>query len=501
MERFHLKNENQKNNHQDFFKCPKKQSSFKNLILASNRKNIQLFKYLQYKQERENTKKKSNSKENSTTSYVKATNLPSINANNATNGIKKPLETMSNYTNVRDLKNTNSKEKEDIISQLLHEKDELDIKNRELMLLRNYYQKLQENNLTYKVIIEKILKIDNGTEIDNANIDSFKNKKGFNSPRAVGLRKIYDLKKQLLNFDKTIDEKNKLLEETKKEKKTKNFINLNKLLIEKNYELENLVLNSKELQYFHNDMDNRVDFLNHSIVKFKENIVNLKNKLKKNKQEIKDIEKEIQNSIKEKEDIQINIETLEKDVKIIEEHKNKNKEIIQQLKTEYENNQEIDKEKQIINNNLEEYIKLENNIVYILEKNSRKINLLQNENKDFQTDIEKIKKEKKNLKDNIKENHKNKQILKNYKKKIKELKEEIEKNKEDEKLLILKREKENERIKKEIEEFEKAKLNLLKKIEELNKELNLKIKLNNKKEEELNQKNQEYVDIKKCMNN
>ena len=32
-----------------------------------------------------------------------------------------------------------------------------------------------------------------------------------------------NLKKQLLNFDKTIDEKNKLLEETKKEKKNKKF--------------------------------------------------------------------------------------------------------------------------------------------------------------------------------------------------------------------------------------------------------------------------------------
>ena len=504
MERFLFENENQKINHHELFNGPKRQSSFKNLILSSTKKNTVLYKYLKYKKEKENLKRKANSKEqneNSTSLYVKATNLPTINLNNATNGLKRPLETITNYNNVRDLERTHSKEKEDIISELLHEKEKLDLKNRELIELNNYYQKLENSNITCKVIIEIILKIENKKGPDEESKDSYKDIKCLNSPSSTGLRKIFDLKKQLLNFDKIIEQKNNILDQTKNENKAKNFINLNKLLIEKNSELENLVLNGKELQYFHNNMDNRVDFLNYSIVKYKENIHNLKIKLKKNKKEIKYIENEIQIYVKQKEDILMFIEKLEKEIKTIEEHKNKNKEIIQQLKTEFENNQETNNEKKEIISNLEEVSKLENNIIYILEKNKTKINLLRNENKEFEDDIEIIKKENKKLNENIRENKKNKQIFKYYEKEIKGLKEEIERNENEEKKMKLKKEKENERIKKEIEEFEKAKNNLIKKIEELNKELTLKIELNNKKEKELNKANQEYLDIKKNIRN
>lgn len=501
MEKLNYRNENQKNNNLETFNTPKRRGSYKNLILGSCRRKTAFLKYLQYRSEKFQ-KRKATSKEQNSTSYIKAKNFPSINLNIISNRDKKQMETISYYNKVRDFEQTPRKEKEDIISELLHEKNESDIKNLELIELKNYYKKLQDNNLTYKIIIEKLLNIDTPNSEDDNNKDINREIKSINNiPKSIGQRKINDLKKLILNFDKTIEEKNKILYQAKQEEKAKNFINLNKLLINKNYELENLVSNSKELQYFQNDMDNRVDFFNYSIIKFKDNSHQLKRKLKKNNQEIKINEEEIENYIKEKEELIINVEKLEKEVKNIEEDNKRNKDKIQKLKIEYEKKQEINKEKVKIKNNLEEFNKLESNIKKILEKNDRKINFLEKENKEFIKDLDIIEKKKKDLNEIIKQNNKNRKIIKIYEKEIKELKEEIEKNRNVEKELIIVKEKENERIRKEIEEFEKARIGLLNKIEELNKELSLKIKLNNKKEEELNQTNKEYVDAREKKNN
>ena len=496
MEKYHFKNENRKNNQLEIFRTPKRQRSFKNLLFNRKEEKTAFLKYLQYRQEKSSRNRKAASKEQKSSSYKKSKNFPSININIMSNK-KKQMETISYYG---DYENNYRIEKEKIISQLLKEKTELDIKNRELIGLTNYYQKLQNSNLTFKIIIEKILNINNEIiEDDDNNKDkdiikdiNIKN----NNPKSIGERKINDLKKQIINVNKTIDEKNKLLEQTKKEEKIRNFIHLNKLLIEKNFELENLVSNGKELQYFHKDMDNKYDFLNYSIIKYKENIYSLKFKLKKNKKEIKFIENEIQNYLKEKEDIKINIEKLEKEIKNMEEEKIKNKEIIEKLKIEYENGQDMYKEKERDNYNLEEYNKLENNIIKIIDKNNNKIAMIKKENKNLENDIEKLHQENGGLIENVKLNLKNKQMIKMLEKDIKELKETIDKNKNEEKQLIITKKVEKEKIKKEIEEFEKAKIGLINKINELTKELSMKIKINNEKEEELNQKNQDYIDIK-----
>ena len=154
------------------------------------------------------------------------------------------------------------------------------------------------------------------------------------------------------------------------------------------------------------------------------------------------------------------------------------------------------KEKERDNYNLEEYNKLENNIIKIIDKNNNKIAMIKKENKNLENDIEKLHQENGGLIENVKLNLKNKQMIKMLEKDIKELKETIDKNKNEEKQLIITKKGEKEKIKKEIEEFEKAKIGLINKINELTKELSMKIKINNEKEEELNQKNQEYIDIK-----
>lgn len=490
-----IKNENQKNNNLDSYIYPKRQNSFKHLIFGSNMKKTALLKYLLNKNENILNNRKATSKEKNSTLYIKSKNLPSINLNTITNTNKKPLETYSFYNNINDVPQLELNEKENIISQLLKEKTEFDIKNKELIELKKTYKNLQDKNLTYKLIIEKILNIESeigDNDIYNEN-EIYKDIKNINKNKksSIGEKKIIDLKKQIINYNKAIEEKDKLINESKKEKSTINFMNINKLINEKNFELENLILDGKQLQYYHNDMDKKYDFINYSIKKFKININDLKYQLKKNNQDIKYNESIIESYLKEKEEINKKIEKLEKDVRRIEEDKIKNKNIIKELNIDLKDKKDINKEKEDIYNKIEYYNKQEKIIKNITEKNNNKIILLQKENNELKNDILIKDIENKNLSENIKQNLKNRQNVKIYEKEIKQLKEEIEKNK----ILKIKQDEENKRINKEIEEFEKAKIGLINKINELNKELNLKIQLNIVKEKELNLTNKEYVDV------
>ena len=461
-----------------------------------NKKKVSILQFLFNKQDKALSTRKVHSREKDSTFYTKANHLPPLNLNTVKNSPKKQLQTI-NYESAYEIPQPDINEKENVISQLLSEKNEKNIKKKELNDLRKKYKKLKDNNLTYKVIIEKILNIeDDGVEDDEMNNnDIYKEIKKINK-KDKGV--INALKRQILDYDKSIEEKNKILEETKKEERINNFININKLINEKNRELESLVVGSQELQYFQNDMDNRVDSLISSIKKYKESSSNLKDKLKINEKDISFNESIIQENIKEKEDIKNKIEKLEKERKKLEDEKMKRKEIIKGLVTEYDNIIEYQKEKEKIENNIKDLYKLENNIKKTLEKNETKIILLKKNNNSLQNELSITEKDKKYSSDNIKQNIKIKEDIKKYEKEIKQMKEEIEKNKLIEKKLILQKEQEDKRIKKEIEEFEKARINLLNKIIELNKELTERTNLNIKKEEELSRTNKEYDSISKA---
>lgn len=502
MDRKSFISENQKNNQFDsnlkFNKLKKRQFSIEKLAINTkiNKKKVSILQFLFNKQDKALSTRKVHSREKDSTFYTKANHLPPLNLNTVKNSPKKQLQTI-NYESAYDIPQPDINEKENVISQLLSEKNEKNIKKKELNDLRKKYKKLKDNNLTYKVIIEKILNIeDDGVEDDEMNNnDIYKEIKKINK-KDKGV--INALKRQILDYDKSIEEKNKILEETKKEERINNFININKLINEKNRELESLVVGSQELQYFQNDMDNRVDFLISSIKKYKESSSNLKDKLKINEKDISFNESIIQENIKEKEDIKNKIEKLEKERKKLEDEKMKRKEIIKGLVTEYDKIIEYQKEKEKIENNIKDLYKLENNIKKTLEKNETKIILLKKNNNSLQNELSITEKDKKYSSDNIKQNIKIKEDIKKYEKEIKQMKEEIEKNKLIEKKLIIQKEQEDKRIKKEIEEFEKARINLLNKIIELNKELTERTNLNIKKEEELSRTNKEYDNISKA---
>jgi len=501
MDRKSFISENQKNNQFEsnlkFNKLKKRQFSIEKLAINTkiNKNKVSILQFLFNKQEKALSSRKVHSREKSSTFYTKASNLPPLNLNTVKNSPKKQMQTI-NYESTYDIPQADINEKENVILQLLSEKNDKNLKKKELIELRKKYKKLKDNNLTYKVIIEKILNIeDDGVEDDEINNnDIYKEVKKINK-KDKGI--INALKRQILDYDKSIEEKNKILEETKKEERINNFININKLINEKNRELECLVVGSQELQYFQNDMDNRVDFLISSIKKYKESSNNLKDKLKINEKDISFNESIIKENIKEKEDIKNKIERLEKERKKLEEEKMKRKEIIKELVNKYDKNIEYQKEKEKIENNIKDLYKQENNVKKILEKNEIKINLLKKNNNSLQNELSITENNKKFSSENIKQNIKIKEDIKKYEKKIKQMKEEIEKNKLIEKKLILQQEEEDKRIKREIEEFEKARISLLNKIIELNKELTERTNLNIKKEEELSKTNKEYDNLSK----
>ena len=246
MDRKSFISENQKNNQFDsnlkFNKLKKRQFSIEKLAINTkiNKKKVSILQFLFNKQDKALSTRKVHSREKDSTFYTKANHLPPLNLNTVKNSPKKQLQTI-NYESAYEIPQPDINEKENVISQLLSEKNEKNKKKKELNDLRKKYKKLKDNNLTYKVKIEKILNIeDDGVEDDEMNNnDIYKEIKKINK-KDKGV--INALKRQILDYDKSIEEKNKILEETKKEERINNFININKLINEKNRELESLVV-------------------------------------------------------------------------------------------------------------------------------------------------------------------------------------------------------------------------------------------------------------------
>ena len=181
-----------------------------------------------------------------------------------------------------EIQNKEPNELEKIIEQLLKLKDDTEQINQEQYLLNNYIYKLEDNNLSYKTIIEKLLENEDGNIDHNENTGKYYKKiKNFPNEKKVSL-----LKLQIENYNKNIVKQNEVLIEEKNEKRIINFMNINKLINNKNKELEELILESNKLQNLYNDIYNKVDFLNYYIKKYKDNNFNLKIKIemkKKNK--------------------------------------------------------------------------------------------------------------------------------------------------------------------------------------------------------------------------
>ena len=481
MEKYHLK-EDQKNNHIE--PINKKKSNSIDKINIKNR--LEYSKRLQRKHFINIHKLFSKEKKYSITNG-RDTLYPKFNINMSKNNSIRLKQTGNSY--IYTIPKEDQTEKEKIITQIFRIEDEINKKDEELNEYKDFYKQLQDNNLTFKAIIERLLNIEESIPDNNENIKEEINIK------KVDDKKINRLKLQIINYDKDIQEKEKFLDKTKNKKKINNFININKLLNEKNRELESLVSKGQAFQYSQHEMDKRIDFYFTSIKSYRESYNKLKDKLRINQKELKFSENEIEHNEQEIEDYYNKIFKLEDELKILEEYNYKKKEEIDKIKEEYNNITEIKNEKEIIDKDLDNINNKVYNIKKILEKNNRNIIRIKYENEELENDISILREENNKLNEKSKQNQKGKQNIKNYEKEIKQMKEEINKNK----LIlqkILTKEKENkEKIKKEIEEFEKAKIGLINKINELTKELNEKTEENNIKEEELTKANQEYNNV------
>ena len=409
--------------------------------------------------------------------------FPLFNLNISKNNILKPKQFGNSY--IYTIPKEDQVEKENIISEIFRIEDQIKEKNEELNEYKEFYKQLQENNLTFKAIIERILNIDdNETQMNNENK---KEEKGKKEPKIINR-----LKLEIINYDKNIEKKEKVLDKTKNKKKINSFLNMNKLIDEKNRELENLVNGGQKLQYSQKEMDKKIDFYFDEIKNYREKYNKLTDKLKINEKEIKYNINEIEHKENEVVDYYVKLDKLEEELKIIEENNIDKKEKVEKITEEYNNEKEIIKEKEIIDKELENVYNKFYSIKKIIEKNNRNITRIKNENEEFEKDINILKTENNILNEKVKESQKGKQSFNIWEKNIKQMKKERDKNK----LIyenVLKKEKEDKkRIQKEIEEFEKAKINLINKINELTCELREKTKENNIKEEELTKANEEY---------
>ena len=156
-------NENQKSN--------KKESKIRILIKNPNSsgrlyvsKNMKISNLLKQKIKFLNNNKKILPKEKSLASYQKRSNLPIININNI-DSCKKKLSTIKSYETLKD-----QGLKEKVIVELDNQQNDIDAQNQQLNNLQSLYNKLQDNNLTYKIVMEKILDLEEKEKEINDNI-------------------------------------------------------------------------------------------------------------------------------------------------------------------------------------------------------------------------------------------------------------------------------------------------------------------------------------------
>ena len=233
------------NTHKKIKELQKKENSLGKICFG---KKFKIPKYFFNKNLKILIHKKTVKKEKISTSYKKIKNFPLINLQ--TEKLDKrnlfPINSSSTY----DIQNDTGHDKERIIMDLFSLKNDINEKNVKLTMLKNSYSTLQDNNLTNKIIMEKILDIENDDNFKNDSKNEIKTyrKETKSERKSLGDTKIRFLKSQIIDYEKTIRKQKSILNSTKKNKRIISFVNINKLINEKNEKLEKLKINSENLQ-------------------------------------------------------------------------------------------------------------------------------------------------------------------------------------------------------------------------------------------------------------
>ena len=375
-------------------------------------------------------------------------------------------------------------EKEKLITQLIISKKDMDKINNEFKEYKDFYHKLEESNMTFKVIMEKILKIrysDNDENNNEYQIISNKKKD----------KKLDPFKKQISEYEKDIEIQEKLLFEAKRDKKINDFYELNQSLKEINNELENLILKYKNLQITNHKKQEEINYYYNEIINLREESYKMKEKIKLNEILKNNLDDEIYKIEDEKDQTVKNLNSLiEESINVEVNNENKKNES-KKFSKEYEKIQDIKKEKEKDENELFNITNKIDNMKKTIEKNNNKINLLNYDNDEMENDIYIMQSEN----DKLNEKFKLEQKIKNYEKEKKLLKQEIENNKskpeekkkENKEAFFLTIPEDKDKIEKNI---------LLQKIEALQNELEEKKKENDSKQKELEKIKEEYNSLK-----
>ena len=383
-------------------------------------------------------------------------------------------------------------EKEKILNQIILSKKDLDKINNDLKEYKKFYHQLQETNLTFKVIIERLLKINQlDNSLDNIEYTISENKKLE--------KKLSPFKKQLINYEKSIERQERILTETKKEKKINNFYEINNLLDEKNQELENLISQNKKLQMSKHAKYEQINYYYNTIQDLRDNYTKMDGHLKINEKKLNNCDDEIYDLETEKEQIikKLNV-IIEESVNIDLSNEHKKKEL-NSIKKKYERQKNIEKNKEKDENELINILNKIENMKKIIEKNNNKINMINYDNDEMENDIYIMQVENDKLIDKYKQAQKEINTLNKYEKEIKLIKEQITKIKEKKNEIKIDNSANNDdtffvTLQKDVPKEEKIDENsiIIEDVEKLKNELEEKQKEKALKEKELEEIKNEY---------
>jgi len=383
-------------------------------------------------------------------------------------------------------------EKEKILNQIILSKKDLDKINNDLKEYKKFYHQLQETNLTFKVIIERLLKIN---QLDNS-LDDIEYTISENKKLE---KKLSPFKKQLINYEKSIERQERILTETKKEKKINNFYEINNLLDEKNQELENLISQNKKLQMSKHAKYEQINYYYNTIQDLRDNYTKMDGHLKINEKKLNNCDDEIYNLETEKEQIikKLNV-IIEESVNIDLSNEHKKKEL-NSIKKKYERQKNIEKNKEKDENELINILNKIENMKKIIEKNNNKINMINYDNDEMENDIYIMQAENDKLIDKYKQAQKEINTLNKYEKEIILIKEQITKIKEKKNEIKIDNSANNDdtffvTLQKDVPKEEKIDENsiIIEDVEKLKNELEEKQKEKALKEKELEEIKNEY---------
>ena len=374
-----------------------------------------------------------------------------------------------------------TRDKEGLIAELYYITNDKDVQNKEIEDLTTDYNNLINNSLAYKIIIEKILGLDeNGNYLDEEmQANYLKNReKSKSDNNFVGINSIdekeeylknkslikgspiqnkkfktiyfthkynksnYIIKNKNLNdkenptrlgvlswqkmeLNKMLIEKERQLIKIKNKEKNKKFDQFLQLLEDKNIQLEELVDKSRNLQYEIYDTESQIVFYSSKIKTFTEEINAKVEKLRNNKAEIEHAVKDVENLKKCKEELKQKEQKLNEGQKQNEKNYKEKQEKENQIDILLKEKKEYFEERLKIEAQIKDFQKQEDNAKQAISKKNLTIKGLEKENIDLEKQIKYYEERREKLIEKADQPRKNRIKMKEMENEIKDLEKNI----------------------------------------------------------------------------